>query len=161
MCTILSIGNAIWEYQEGNSFIAFLPRPDGANASLSAFLTFWSYVIILNTVVPISLYVRSVIKCKTSGHLQTDETELKRLFVLKSFFRTVWRYFVWGTVILLTGIVKCTMWRVTHQPRPGRPLWTRSWVRSNISSLIRQELWPRTSWLLTGALSMGSHMVSI
>ncbi|XP_056593278.1 phospholipid-transporting ATPase ID [Triplophysa dalaica] len=57
MCTILSIGNAIWEYQEGDSFIAFLPRPDGANASLSAFLTFWSYVIILNTVVPISLYV--------------------------------------------------------------------------------------------------------
>lgn len=59
MCTILSIGNAIWEYQEGNSFITFLPRADGANASLSAFLTFWSYVIILNTVVPISLYVRS------------------------------------------------------------------------------------------------------
>uniref|UniRef100_A0A9J8DBD4 Phospholipid-transporting ATPase n=1 Tax=Cyprinus carpio carpio TaxID=630221 RepID=A0A9J8DBD4_CYPCA len=42
---------------EGNSFITFLPRADGANASLSAFLTFWSYVIILNTVVPISLYV--------------------------------------------------------------------------------------------------------
>uniref|UniRef100_A0A673GRP0 Phospholipid-transporting ATPase n=1 Tax=Sinocyclocheilus rhinocerous TaxID=307959 RepID=A0A673GRP0_9TELE len=41
----------------GNSFITFLPRADGANASLSAFLTFWSYVIILNTVVPISLYV--------------------------------------------------------------------------------------------------------
>uniref|UniRef100_A0A673NGB1 Phospholipid-transporting ATPase n=1 Tax=Sinocyclocheilus rhinocerous TaxID=307959 RepID=A0A673NGB1_9TELE len=57
MCTILSIGNGIWEYQEGNSFISFLPRADGANASLSAFLTFWSYVIILNTVVPISLYV--------------------------------------------------------------------------------------------------------
>ncbi|TRY65283.1 hypothetical protein DNTS_015442, partial [Danionella cerebrum] len=57
MCTILSIGNAIWEYQQGNSFIVFLPRADGANASLSAFLTFWSYVIILNTVVPISLYV--------------------------------------------------------------------------------------------------------
>lgn len=57
MCAILSIGNGIWEYQEGNSFIAFLPRADGANASLSAFLTFWSYVIILNTVVPISLYV--------------------------------------------------------------------------------------------------------
>ncbi|XP_051973016.1 phospholipid-transporting ATPase ID [Xyrauchen texanus] len=57
MCTILSIGNGIWEYQEGNSFIVFLPRADGANAALSAFLTFWSYVIILNTVVPISLYV--------------------------------------------------------------------------------------------------------
>lgn len=74
MCTILSIGNAIWEYQEGNSFITFLPRADGANASLSAFLTFWSYVIILNTVVPISLYVRSeviltYIKSKWSGYL--------------------------------------------------------------------------------------------
>ncbi|KTF85222.1 hypothetical protein cypCar_00012810 [Cyprinus carpio] len=57
LCTILSIGNGIWEYKEGNSFITFLPRADGANASLSAFLTFWSYVIILNTVVPISLYV--------------------------------------------------------------------------------------------------------
>uniref|UniRef100_A0A8C1T2X0 Phospholipid-transporting ATPase n=1 Tax=Cyprinus carpio TaxID=7962 RepID=A0A8C1T2X0_CYPCA len=57
LCAILSIGNGIWEYQEGNSFITFLPRADGANASLSAFLTFWSYVIILNTVVPISLYV--------------------------------------------------------------------------------------------------------
>ncbi|RXN21327.1 phospholipid-transporting ATPase ID-like protein [Labeo rohita] len=57
MCTILSIGNAIWEYQEGNSFTVFLPKTDGANTPLTAFHTFWSYVIVLNNVVPISLYV--------------------------------------------------------------------------------------------------------
>lgn len=60
MCTVLAIGNSIWEHQEGTAFTAFLPRQDGADANLSSFLSFWSYVIILNTVVPISLYVRSV-----------------------------------------------------------------------------------------------------
>lgn len=60
MCTVLAIGNSIWEHREGTAFTAFLPRQDGADATLSSFLTFWSYVIILNTVVPISLYVRSV-----------------------------------------------------------------------------------------------------
>lgn len=58
MCTILAIGNYIWEVNEGSEFIAFLPRQDGTGAGTSAFLTLWSYVIILNTVVPISLYVR-------------------------------------------------------------------------------------------------------
>ncbi|KAF7663385.1 hypothetical protein LDENG_00213100 [Lucifuga dentata] len=57
MCTILAIGNAIWEVREGSAFTAFLPRPPGVNAAFSSFLSFWSYVIILNTVVPISLYV--------------------------------------------------------------------------------------------------------
>ncbi|XP_062869728.1 phospholipid-transporting ATPase ID [Trichomycterus rosablanca] len=57
MCTALAIGNSVWEHQEGEPFIAFLPRQDGADANLSSFLSFWSYVIILNTVVPISLYV--------------------------------------------------------------------------------------------------------
>uniref|UniRef100_A0AAR2M1Q2 Phospholipid-transporting ATPase n=1 Tax=Pygocentrus nattereri TaxID=42514 RepID=A0AAR2M1Q2_PYGNA len=57
MCTTLAIGNGIWEHQQGTSFTAFLPRQDGANAAFSGFLSFWSYVIILNTVVPISLYV--------------------------------------------------------------------------------------------------------
>ncbi|KAG7220466.1 hypothetical protein INR49_018185 [Caranx melampygus] len=51
--------NWIWEMNEGSQFTVFLPRQDGNNAAFSAFLTFWSYVIILNTVVPISLYVRS------------------------------------------------------------------------------------------------------
>lgn len=58
MCTILAIGNYFWELNEGSQFTVFLPRQDGNNAAFSAFLTFWSYVIILNTVVPISLYVR-------------------------------------------------------------------------------------------------------
>lgn len=58
MCSILAIGNYIWEINTGSKFTSFLPRSDGSNESFSAFLTFWSYVIILNTLVPISLYVR-------------------------------------------------------------------------------------------------------
>uniref|UniRef100_A0A8C4HXN9 Phospholipid-transporting ATPase n=1 Tax=Dicentrarchus labrax TaxID=13489 RepID=A0A8C4HXN9_DICLA len=57
MCTILAIGNYLWELNDGSEFTVFLPRQDGNDAAFSAFLTFWSYVIILNTVVPISLYV--------------------------------------------------------------------------------------------------------
>lgn len=58
MCSILAIGNYLWEINEGSKFTTFLPRSDESNAAFSAFLTFWSYVIILNTLVPISLYVR-------------------------------------------------------------------------------------------------------
>lgn len=58
MCSILTIGNAIWETNEGSVFTMFLPREPGIDAPLSSFLIFWSYVIVLNTVVPISLYVR-------------------------------------------------------------------------------------------------------
>ncbi|XP_058521860.1 probable phospholipid-transporting ATPase IM [Ochotona princeps] len=55
---ILAIGNSIWENQVGDQFRAFLFRNEGEkNAVFSGFLTFWSYIIILNTVVPISLYV--------------------------------------------------------------------------------------------------------
>ena len=61
MCSVLAIGNGIWEVREGSVFTVFLPREDGVNAALSSFLSFWSYVIILNTVVPISLYVRYVL----------------------------------------------------------------------------------------------------
>lgn len=57
MCSVMAISNAIWESREGSSFTVFLPREPGINSSLSSFLTFWSYVIVLNTVVPISLYV--------------------------------------------------------------------------------------------------------
>uniref|UniRef100_A0A8C1JU45 Phospholipid-transporting ATPase n=1 Tax=Cyprinus carpio TaxID=7962 RepID=A0A8C1JU45_CYPCA len=56
MCIILAVGNGIWENHAGSKFNAFLPREE--NTAFSAFLTFWSYIIILNTVVPISLYVR-------------------------------------------------------------------------------------------------------
>lgn len=54
----MAIGNYIWEVKEGNAFIPFLPRETGTDLSLSVFLSFWSYVIVLNTLVPISLYVR-------------------------------------------------------------------------------------------------------
>lgn len=58
LCSFMTVGNAIWEMKEGNVFTVFLPRDSGVNTSLSSFLTFWSYVIVLNTLVPLSLYVR-------------------------------------------------------------------------------------------------------
>ncbi|XP_026221873.1 probable phospholipid-transporting ATPase IM isoform X2 [Anabas testudineus] len=58
MGVILAIGNTIWENQIGSNFQVFLPWNEfQRNAVFSGFLTFWSYIIILNTVVPISLYV--------------------------------------------------------------------------------------------------------
>ncbi|XP_045865914.1 probable phospholipid-transporting ATPase IM isoform X1 [Meles meles] len=55
---ILAIGNSIWENQVGDQFRTFLFWNKGEkNSVFSGFLTFWSYIIILNTVVPISLYV--------------------------------------------------------------------------------------------------------
>lgn len=58
LCAIMAVGNYIWEVREGTAFIPFLPREPGTDLSLSVFLSFWSYVIVLNTLVPISLYVR-------------------------------------------------------------------------------------------------------
>ncbi|KAM6181073.1 putative phospholipid-transporting ATPase IM [Erethizon dorsatum] len=56
---ILAIGNSIWENQVGGQFRTFLfQNEEEKNSVFSGFLTFWSYIIILNTVVPISLYVR-------------------------------------------------------------------------------------------------------
>ncbi|XP_078113349.1 phospholipid-transporting ATPase ID isoform X1 [Sander vitreus] len=58
MGVILAIGNTIWESWIGRNFQVFLPwNAFQSSAVFSGFLTFWSYIIILNTVVPISLYV--------------------------------------------------------------------------------------------------------
>ncbi|XP_047227636.1 phospholipid-transporting ATPase ID-like [Girardinichthys multiradiatus] len=57
ICAILTVGHTIWEVKEGSTFTAFLPRQPGVDIPLSSFYSFWSYVIVLNTVVPISLYV--------------------------------------------------------------------------------------------------------
>nr|XP_019934833.1 PREDICTED: probable phospholipid-transporting ATPase IM [Paralichthys olivaceus] len=58
MGVILAIGNTIWESRIGRSFQVFLPWTEfQSSAVFSGFLTFWSYIINLNTVVPISLYV--------------------------------------------------------------------------------------------------------
>ncbi|XP_069379069.1 phospholipid-transporting ATPase ID-like isoform X2 [Paralichthys olivaceus] len=73
MCTILAIGNWFWEINEGSQFTVFLPRQDDTDAGFSAFLTFWSYVIILNTVVPISLYVSvEIIRLGNSFYIDWD-----------------------------------------------------------------------------------------
>uniref|UniRef100_UPI00358E7B46 phospholipid-transporting ATPase ID-like n=1 Tax=Myxine glutinosa TaxID=7769 RepID=UPI00358E7B46 len=59
MGIILAVGNTIWESQIGSDFHVFLAMDSIVpnSAFFSGFLTFWSYIIILNTVVPISLYV--------------------------------------------------------------------------------------------------------
>ncbi|XP_030624750.1 probable phospholipid-transporting ATPase IM [Chanos chanos] len=73
LCTVLAIGNTIWETTEGSSFTVFLPSTDSSDPVLSGFLTFWSYVIILNTVVPISLYVSvEMIRLGNSFYINWD-----------------------------------------------------------------------------------------
>uniref|UniRef100_A0A8C9U0F7 Phospholipid-transporting ATPase n=1 Tax=Scleropages formosus TaxID=113540 RepID=A0A8C9U0F7_SCLFO len=59
MGIILAIGNSVWEKSVGGNFRKlYLPWDEVlSDAFFSGFLTFWSYIIILNTVVPISLYV--------------------------------------------------------------------------------------------------------
>ncbi|XP_029437776.1 probable phospholipid-transporting ATPase IM isoform X2 [Rhinatrema bivittatum] len=74
MCTILAVGNSIWEYNKGYYFQVYLPWQEGVtNSSFSGFLMFWSYVIILNTVVPISLYVSvEIIRLGNSFYINWD-----------------------------------------------------------------------------------------
>uniref|UniRef100_A0A7N8XEG2 Phospholipid-transporting ATPase n=1 Tax=Mastacembelus armatus TaxID=205130 RepID=A0A7N8XEG2_9TELE len=73
MCSVLAIGNAIWEVRVGSVFTAFLPREAGVDAALSSFLSFWSYIIVLNTVVPISLYVSvEIIRLGNSFYIDWD-----------------------------------------------------------------------------------------
>lgn len=52
----------IWEYLFGRNFQTFLPwdtlvPSDSSGSVVIAFLVFFSYAIVMNTVVPISLYV--------------------------------------------------------------------------------------------------------
>nr|XP_008173119.1 phospholipid-transporting ATPase ID-like isoform X1 [Chrysemys picta bellii]XP_008173120.1 phospholipid-transporting ATPase ID-like isoform X1 [Chrysemys picta bellii]XP_023967180.1 phospholipid-transporting ATPase ID-like isoform X1 [Chrysemys picta bellii]XP_042702565.1 phospholipid-transporting ATPase ID-like isoform X1 [Chrysemys picta bellii] len=74
MCFILAIGNGIWEHDKGYYFQVYLPWADGVtSAPYSGFLMFWSYVIILNTVVPISLYVSvEIIRLGNSFYIDWD-----------------------------------------------------------------------------------------
>lgn len=63
MCLFNSLACGIWEMISGRYFIKFLPResfiPQDSftGSTITAILTFFSYLIVLNTVVPISLYV--------------------------------------------------------------------------------------------------------
>ncbi|CAK6432249.1 unnamed protein product [Pipistrellus nathusii] len=72
---ILAIGNSIWENQVGTQFRSFLFwNKEEKNLVFSGFLTFWSYIIILNTVVPISLYVSvEVIRLGHSYFINWDQ----------------------------------------------------------------------------------------
>lgn len=75
MGVILAVGNAVWEREVGSLFQSYLPWDTPVNNFLfSAFLSFWSYVIILNTVVPISLYVSvEVIRLGHSYFINWDQ----------------------------------------------------------------------------------------
>ncbi|KAL6109500.1 atp8b2 [Pungitius sinensis] len=75
MGVILAVGNAVWEREVGSLFQSYLPwDPSVDNFLFSAFLSFWSYVIILNTVVPISLYVSvEVIRLGHSYFINWDQ----------------------------------------------------------------------------------------
>ncbi|KAJ6664063.1 hypothetical protein lerEdw1_008278 [Lerista edwardsae] len=58
MGIILGIGNSAWEHQVGIYFEIYQHWDEPVTGSIySGFLTFWSYIIILNSVVPISLYL--------------------------------------------------------------------------------------------------------
>ncbi|XP_038076236.1 phospholipid-transporting ATPase ID-like isoform X3 [Patiria miniata] len=56
LCLICAIASSVWEANYGNAFQAYLPwEYDGP--ALIATLVFFSYIIVMNTLVPISLYV--------------------------------------------------------------------------------------------------------
>uniref|UniRef100_A0A0N5C5R6 Phospholipid-transporting ATPase n=1 Tax=Strongyloides papillosus TaxID=174720 RepID=A0A0N5C5R6_STREA len=67
MCLICTILCGVWEWTTGRNFQTYLswdkeviPNPEqksGSQIALISFLMFFSYIILLNTVVPISLYV--------------------------------------------------------------------------------------------------------
>ncbi|MBV94382.1 Phospholipid-transporting ATPase ID, partial [Eschrichtius robustus] len=76
-----AIGNAIWEHEVGTRFQVYLPWDEAVDSAFfSGFLSFWSYIIILNTVVPISLYVSvEVIRLGHSYFINWD----KKMFCMK------------------------------------------------------------------------------
>lgn len=53
----LAIGHSFW-YEETGSKAWYLYDGKNQSASYRGFLSFWGYIIVLNTMVPISLYVR-------------------------------------------------------------------------------------------------------
>ncbi|XP_068946163.1 phospholipid-transporting ATPase FetA-like [Petaurus breviceps papuanus] len=82
MCFILIVGHGIWQTKNGYYFQIYLPWEEGVNSpSISTFLTFWSYIIILNTVVPISLYVSvEIIRLGNSFYINWD----RKMFYIPS-----------------------------------------------------------------------------
>ncbi|XP_039606400.1 phospholipid-transporting ATPase IC [Polypterus senegalus] len=68
----LAIGNAFWQEQIGTN-AWYLNYGNNYTPSYQGFLTFWGYIIILNTMVPISLYVSvEVIRLGQSHFINWD-----------------------------------------------------------------------------------------
>lgn len=137
LCTILAIGNAFWEVYEGSIFTAFFPREPGTDVALSVFLSFWSYIIVLNTLVPISLYVRLVLS-GTHSNISFGAFGFRWRHCNVSMLMSVWRSSDWGTASSSTGTGRCITRRTTLPPRRGPPRSMRSWARSSTSSVTRQ-----------------------
>ncbi|XP_034541444.1 phospholipid-transporting ATPase ID [Notolabrus celidotus] len=79
MGLILAVGNTIWESWTGRNFQVFLPWDEiQSSVVFSGFLTFWSYIIILNTVVPISLYIS--VEVLRLGHSYFINWDLKMYY---------------------------------------------------------------------------------
>ncbi|XP_040819527.1 phospholipid-transporting ATPase FetA-like [Ochotona curzoniae] len=74
MCLMLAIGHGIWESSIGYYFQVFLPWKSYVSSSaVSSLATFWSYFIVLNTMVPISLYVSvELIRLGNSYYINWD-----------------------------------------------------------------------------------------
>uniref|UniRef100_A0A8C7LKR3 Phospholipid-transporting ATPase n=1 Tax=Oncorhynchus mykiss TaxID=8022 RepID=A0A8C7LKR3_ONCMY len=72
VCAGLAIGNSFW-YEEVGSRAWYLYDGKDQTASYRGFLSFWGYIIVLNTMVPISLYVSvEVIRLGQSKFINWD-----------------------------------------------------------------------------------------
>uniref|UniRef100_A0AAZ3PQB3 Phospholipid-transporting ATPase n=1 Tax=Oncorhynchus tshawytscha TaxID=74940 RepID=A0AAZ3PQB3_ONCTS len=72
VCAGLAIGNTFW-YEEVGSKAWYLKDGKDQTASYRGFLSFWGYIIVLNTMVPISLYVSvEVIRLGQSKFINWD-----------------------------------------------------------------------------------------
>ena len=58
LAILMAILSSVWETKIGNVFLEYLPNDSSASSpSMKGFLNFFSYIILMNTLVPISLYV--------------------------------------------------------------------------------------------------------
>ncbi|KNC78142.1 hypothetical protein SARC_09412, partial [Sphaeroforma arctica JP610] len=57
LCLLSAIGTYVWEVTVGSDFQIYLPAGDPSNPFAVAGMSFLSYIILYNTLVPISLYV--------------------------------------------------------------------------------------------------------
>ncbi|CAH0724954.1 unnamed protein product, partial [Brenthis ino] len=80
MCVFCTIACGVWEWFVGKNFQVYLPwdslvpSEPGPGATVIALLVFFSYAIVMNTVVPISLYVSvEVIRFAQSFLINWDE----------------------------------------------------------------------------------------